>query len=288
MSFPRPVLLLCAFMLLLAGCGSDGEHAVTLGLDSDAPCYGFDFAIERADALKSSCEIRPELAALGCEFAFTDGVGSFRAGGCFIPAGTPLFACTAPAGVASRMRAAEVRCGCGCAVVCPSETDLVVCEDGDADCQDVAAAGSLRASESERGSSATALPEVTTTTHPPFCADCCDHIAEIPIQLEHFGPDVREIEFEMSLDQEPDAFCPQIECSRSVFFEGPFRMVKLAENRLRICVTSISGSTGGRPLVYCLVTSGEPAALEFTDIRAVSPDLRPVDVEVVQGPDREL
>jgi hypothetical protein len=282
----RPVFLLCAFVLLLADCGGDGDRAVTLTLASDAPCYGFDFAVERADALKAPCEVTPELEALGCEFAFTDGLGSFRAGGCFIPAGTPLFSCTAPEGVASRMQNAELRCGCGCAEVCPAETGLVVCEDGDADCEAAAAARSLRPTDTEAASSTATLAGVTTTTRPPFCADCCDHLAEVPVQLEYLGPDVREIEFEMSLDQEPDAFCPQIECSISGFFQGPFRRVELARNRVRICVSSLSGSTGGRILVYCVVNSAEPAALEFTDIRALAPDLRPVDVEVEQGPER--
>jgi hypothetical protein len=203
-----PTLYSCVLLATaVAFFGCDSRSAtpptITIKLATDATTYG---AIVTVRGFRGSSSEIPALACSAAEGASArecvhhfaveeDGTLRLAFRGCDLSDGDALAICSGrPEELEKIRRAAEVRVGCGCALVCPETPRLQICDD-DGDCVSTG----TESSRSARSVSSTSSTR-TSVTNATVCPTCCesdfaptayvsvpDAVSELTIRIPYAG-----------------------------------------------------------------------------------------------------
>lgn len=290
-SMLRLRLLPLALVAGIAGCASNGDtEQVTLRLDSDATCYGFqvDFGKTLAPTLtvgalleEPTCRATRALEEAGCTPTVFTGDDELHLGarGCFVADGTPLFDCELPRPLAATLeREATVRCGCGCADTCPTTPAVEVCRDSPSECASTEA--SEREAEGARrvGTTHQVQTTATSTSTTNWCGTCCDLLWDMRFVLVE-APVLSEIEFEFAVPDDGPR-CPSLTCRITADVAGPSGVRPGPRVGGRYCLSDPAGIVAPERLVACEYISESEEVSEFRVIRALTTDLEPAVVEI--------
>lgn len=281
-------LLLCA-LAATACSGGGGDRVLSVRLASDSDCYGIEIdVVGAADDLGGAdpatvCTPSTALLDAGCE-----GTISVRGEdlvlattGCFVENGASLFECTAPGGLANRLREESVtRCGCGCRPDCPSSPTVAICTEGGDDCALVPAARS-GGGPADADVNTDSQRTVTVTSTMP-CGTCCDAYTELDFQFAA-GPSLRELEFEVRVDGSGRDHCEVDSCEIVSSLGGPNRLTWLDGDHARVCVAAARAFSSPHTVLRC---DGYSIQMSHADVRGLDDQLQPVesptiDLEIV-------
>lgn len=279
-----------SLVLGLSACASNSEsERVTILLDADAACYGFQIDVPHragvsASSQAVSCVVTEKLAAAGCSAAITVSATELHLGtrGCFVPDGTPLFDCELPASLVREAKSeASVHCGCGCAAQCPQAPEIHVCNGTPEACAKVAAAqapvGRSAVPADEDVATAAQLTTTTSVTTSSIVW-LCDLMWGL-----YFGVGnsvaLSEIEFEFKVRDDDGPRCPYLDCDLESPLRGPSREYHYTADGYvteRICISDASGLAIPTRLAVCSYISESEDMSGVQVLRALGPDLAPV------------
>jgi hypothetical protein len=279
-------VVITAAGLLPACSGSGNEETVTLRLSADEACYGIEIDVDRSglsavdSGTPQSCVAADELLALGCEAGtrITNDEYQLSVRGCFAPDTTPIFECTLPKALAQRFRDESViRCGCGCAINCPSSVAALVCDQNGASCEAGApvSAPAQAAAQPESSSNVQtsyAIAHGTTVTSTTNHTNCDAHVDP---GVASTGDDtIREIRFDLTFD--PDG-CDYPDCSpESPDIDGPVRFEDGRGDTIHVCLSSKAGFTNPADLLDCSAETGGNDEFVITNVTALDERLKPI------------
>lgn len=249
----RPLwpLVLCG----MAACDSSGggsANSVTIRYDGDTRAYGISIrtgtaatSASRSGARDGSpvCTMTAAATASGCSAsidASADGL-DLALHGCFVEAGAALFDCQLSSAQAGGLRTgATVHAGCGCQVFCPTDPAIVVCDDGDVECEGAALADAATAQRTR--------PDVVATTQrgtgETTCSTCCE--------TDYFPDEIGSVVSEEPLSEIQVDIDFAEECRFDFNGKAECEVYDPAENWVR--VRSSGGTISQR---WCFAASGE-------------------------------
>jgi hypothetical protein len=279
-------VVVAAAGLLPACSGNGNEETVTLRLAADEACYGIEIDVDTGglsavdSGTPQSCVAAAELLALGCEAEtrITNDEYQLSVRGCFAPDTTAIFECTLPKALAQRFRDESViRCGCGCAIECPSSVAALVCDRNGANCEARAATVSAAAEATARAKSANvqtsyAIAHGTTVTSTTNHTNCDAHVDP---GVASTGDDtIREIRFDLTFD--PDG-CDYPDCNpEPLEIDGPVRFHDGPGDTIHVCLTSKAGVTSPTDLLDCSAETGGDDQFVITNVTALDERLKPI------------
>lgn len=297
-------VLACVVCVALAQCACNSKSSlqqVTIRLDSNAACYGFQIDVGGANAASGasassqavSCVPTAELSAAGCAASVTGSPTELHLGtrGCFVPDGTPLFDCELPPSLVREANdAVSVHCGCGCAAQCPQDPTIRICKDTPEACAAAAAVaqtGMDRKAPTTREDVAVSVQPTrttvqvtqTTTTAPSTTGGTlCDMVSDYDFRVT--APvALSEIDFEFAIPNDWGPRCPDLDCSLDSVPRGQSsRKRTVTEDYVteRTCIADPDWLATATRLLYCYAYSESDAVSSVTVLRALGADLAPV------------